>query len=212
MRVHPEIETHMKNINRLSPLRGTLSIKQVDLLRDEFLQALDFWEGSWSCSSKEMWKVLEASRYFHGNPEYGTADVDEACKLLIPLELVENSEKRLKTCWTGAAVEHREPHGVVSRTRFCLVPATIPQSPKNTKANPQPTAQSSEPAPMARVPPIQAAVDPSKSNPMVVAEPSRNPHDVLLDINLGSKPLPVVTCSRPLAVVLPSQCLQQQLW
>jgi hypothetical protein len=40
----------------------------------------------------------------------------------------------------------------------------------------------------------------------------RHRTDVLLVNNLGSKPLPVVTCSRTPAVVLPSQCVQQQLW
>ena len=134
--LHPEVLHHMSTMTkgRFNSLKMGLSKGQVDLLREDFLDGLDFWSGTWCCSVVEMWRALEASKYCELNPEIGQADIDVAVKLLIPLDLAQDAPKMRQDCWSISVREHLE--GLETfRTKFSIVP-----SPTVRKGTPKPNA------------------------------------------------------------------------
>jgi hypothetical protein len=126
--LHPALVEHMSSMvrGRRKALKRGMSPAQVELLQSDFLQALDFWEPSWVVQSNTLWQTLEASRYAEVNPVFGRADVDLACKLLVPLDVAEDSEVLARTVWSVRILQHTEGSEVLN-TRFSMVPCKSPK-------------------------------------------------------------------------------------
>ncbi len=124
--LHPGIVEHMRaNMRgRRKPLRKGLTVAQVELLKDDFLCGLDFWERTWCTQEVTMWPALEASRYAEANPTYGQADIDLAVKLLVPIDVAEDARVLAQTCWNVKPFPHTEENEVFN-TRFSIVPLSI---------------------------------------------------------------------------------------
>ncbi len=176
--LHPEVLLHMKNMGsgRLNALKTGLTNKQVLLLKDDFLTALDFWAATHVCELKQMWQALEASRYLLQNSRYGVADVNEAVKLLISPEAAEDQTLRERQYYGVAAVGPQES-GDASLCKFRLIPAPG-RSPAISK-----TGSPAPPSAQARTPGIKFTVvtnidehDGSKATAFVVRNPTPNPN------------------------------------
>jgi hypothetical protein len=132
--LHPAVVQHMRAMisGRRKSLKIGLSLDQIALLKEDFLEGLDFWEPSWCCEEMAMWQALEASRYAEANSIFGRANVDLAVKLLVPTELANDPEALKRACWGVKPLEHLEGNEVC-KTRFRIVPcppvSTPPQSP-----------------------------------------------------------------------------------
>ena len=143
---HPGVLQHMSEMKR-GRLRGVavdLSGDQKELLRCDFLEALELMNDAFVCRESEMWKVLEASRYANFNKSYGTCDVGVAVKLLIPEWLARNVEEMELQCWSVEPIKHNE--GTCDLTTKFLVRPPRDQSKAGTLQAPTkspPTSSSS---------------------------------------------------------------------
>lgn len=145
--LHPALVEHMSSMvrGRRRALKRGMSKAQVELLQADFLQSLDFWEHSWVVQEFTLWQALEASRYAEVNPVYGRADVDLACKLLVLIDVAEDSEVLARTVWSVRISPHNEGNEEL-HTRFLMIPCKAPlpasaQSPLSLSLEAEPPRQ-----------------------------------------------------------------------
>jgi hypothetical protein len=85
--LHPDILIHLvsNKAGQKQGLKKSLTESQLSLIAKDFDPALHRWDASFTCTERERWKALEASRYATFNPCVGQVDVNVAVNLLVPL-------------------------------------------------------------------------------------------------------------------------------